>query len=59
MGTPTKDVVKIERFKKGVFLLSICLACRDWPVRPEQQRELAHFPNAIDFLAGNAKSFSR
>lgn len=59
MGIPAKDVVQIERFKKGVFLLNICLACRDWPVRPEQQRDLAHLPIAIYFLAGNAEPFSR
>jgi len=35
MGIPTKDVVLIERFPKGVFLCSSCFARYDWPVWPK------------------------
>ena len=58
MGFPIKDVVLIERFPKGIFLCSRCLARRARPVRPEQRRDLANFPDTLDFAAGVAKSFS-
>jgi len=59
MGVPAKDVVLIERFPKGVFFCSSCLALWSWRVRPEQQRDLANVPNAIHLVAGYAKPFSR
>jgi len=58
MSIPKKDVVLIERFPKGIFLYSSCLARCGRPVWPEQ-RGLANLPNPIRFVAGNAKSFSR
>jgi len=58
MGFPIKDVVLIERFPKGLFVCSSCLARRARPVRPEQQRDLANLPDTLHFAAGIAKSFS-